>query len=193
MSSPGREIIARVLLAFRVRFVVVGGVAAQLRGWSETTLDIDIVPDPDAENLARLARALDDLDVRWRVAGAPDGHPLAQPLDAETIMRHASLAFVCAHGPIDVVLHPDGVDGFAELAPAATTEQLSGSPVLVASAAHIVRLSGQPTASRTARSYPASSKPSGRTASCPRSRKLGINSGIKLSPTAPDSDQLAPL
>lgn len=139
MSVAGREIIARVLVAFDVRFVLVGGVAAQLRGWTETTLDIDIVPDPDPENLGRLARALNDLDVRWRVVGAPSGHPLAAPLDAATIVRHASLALVCEHGPVDVVLHPDGVDGFAELEPAATVEQLAGSRVLVASAAHIVR------------------------------------------------------
>ena len=89
MSATGRETMARVLLAFDVRFVLVGGVAAQLRGWTETTLDIDIVPDPDPENLGRLARALNDLDVRWRVAGAPDGHPLAAPVDAATIVRHA--------------------------------------------------------------------------------------------------------
>lgn len=139
MSAAGQEIVARVLLAFDVRFVLVGGVAAQLRGWSETTLDIDIVPAPDAENPERLARALNDLDVRWRVAGAPDGHPLAAPLDAATIVRHASLAFTCEDGPIDVVLHPDGVEGFAELEPAATIEQLAGSQVLVASATHIVQ------------------------------------------------------
>lgn len=139
MSVTGREIIAGVRVAFDVRFVVVGGVAAQLRGWTETTLDLDIVPDPEPDNLGRLARALNDLDVRWRVAGAPDGHPLAAPLDAATIARHVSLALTCEHGPVDVVLHPDGIDGFAELESAATVERLAGSPVLVASAAHIVR------------------------------------------------------
>lgn len=139
MSAAGIELIARVLVAFETRFVVVGGVAAQLRGWPEVTLDLDVVPDPAPANLERLARALNDLDVRWRVAGEPDGYPLAQPLDAETIRVHASLAFVCSHGPVDVVLAPDGLDRFAELETSATSLDLGGCPVLVASARHIVR------------------------------------------------------
>lgn len=139
MTDSGIELIARVLVAFETRFVVVGGVAAQLRGWPEVTLDLDVVPDPDPPNLDRLARALNDLDVRWRVAGEPDGHALVQPLDAGTIRAHASLAFVCSHGPVDVVLAPDGITGFAELEATASLLDLGGCPVLVASASHIVQ------------------------------------------------------
>lgn len=42
-----------------VEFVVIGGVAAIAHGARRSTLDLDIVPAPDPENLRRLAAAMD--------------------------------------------------------------------------------------------------------------------------------------
>jgi hypothetical protein len=50
-----------VLERHHVRFVVVGGQAAVLRGASFLTKDIDICPAWDRENLGRLAAALLEL------------------------------------------------------------------------------------------------------------------------------------
>ena len=44
----------RVLVAHRVRFVVVGGIAARLRGAPMLTQDVDVTPDADRKNLERL-------------------------------------------------------------------------------------------------------------------------------------------
>ncbi len=45
-----------------VRFIVVGGFAVSAHGYLRGTKDLDIVPDPDPENLRRLAGALSRLD-----------------------------------------------------------------------------------------------------------------------------------
>lgn len=55
-----------VLLAHRVRFIVVGGAAAVLQGAPINTLDIDIVYDRAEDNLEGLLKALADLDAVFR-------------------------------------------------------------------------------------------------------------------------------
>lgn len=45
-----------------VRFVVIGGVAVAAHGYVRGTEDLDLVPDPDPQNLERLTAALDDLE-----------------------------------------------------------------------------------------------------------------------------------
>lgn len=63
-----------------VRFVLIGGLAAVLHGSPLPTLDANICPSRDADNLTRLASALDELDARIRSADAPEGVPF--PRDA---------------------------------------------------------------------------------------------------------------
>jgi molybdenum cofactor biosynthesis enzyme MoaA len=53
-----------------VAYVAVGGIAAQWQGASRPTLDMDICPAWDDENLERLARAMRDLDARLKVPEA---------------------------------------------------------------------------------------------------------------------------
>ena len=50
------------LLDHDVRFVVIGGVAVGAHGFVRGTEDLDLVPDPDPENLKRLTTALGDLE-----------------------------------------------------------------------------------------------------------------------------------
>jgi len=45
-----------------VDFVVIGGVAVGAHGFIRGTEDLDVVPDPDPDNLSRLSVALDKLD-----------------------------------------------------------------------------------------------------------------------------------
>jgi hypothetical protein len=58
-----------VLHRHGVRYVLIGGLAAALRGSATPTFDVDITPEADAGNLARLSAALRDLDARIRVDG----------------------------------------------------------------------------------------------------------------------------
>ena len=53
--------ILRVLVAYEVKFVVVGGVSGNLHGSTTLTEDIDIAYARDRENLERLASALREL------------------------------------------------------------------------------------------------------------------------------------
>jgi hypothetical protein len=45
-----------------VQFVVIGGVAVGAHGYVRGTEDLDLVPDPDPENLKRLAGTLSKLE-----------------------------------------------------------------------------------------------------------------------------------
>jgi hypothetical protein len=50
----------------RVRFVLVGGVAAVIEGAPIATFDLDVVPDRDARNIDRLVAALAELKAHYR-------------------------------------------------------------------------------------------------------------------------------
>jgi hypothetical protein len=77
----------------RVRFVVIGGVAVGVHGFVRATEDLDIVPDPDLENLARLAR---------RPRARPPGSTRARGLAAGTqrMSTGALYAETCAPSAI---------------------------------------------------------------------------------------------
>ncbi len=51
-----------MLARHRVAFVLIGGAAIQSHGHRYDTLDIDLAPDSEPDNLARLAAALNELD-----------------------------------------------------------------------------------------------------------------------------------
>jgi len=67
---PGGSInflpILRALATHKVDFVLVGGVAAVIRGAPITTMDIDIVHSRTEANVARLGDALTELDAWYR-------------------------------------------------------------------------------------------------------------------------------
>lgn len=56
-----RELLS-TLTRHDVQFVVIGGFALAPHGYVRATKDVDVVPSPDLENLARLASALRDLE-----------------------------------------------------------------------------------------------------------------------------------
>ena len=74
--TPGpvrlRELLARLIEA-DVRFVLVGGLAANAWGYLRATHDVDFVPDPEPENLARLNSLLNDLGGKVDVDGDQEG------------------------------------------------------------------------------------------------------------------------
>ena len=71
MTQPDdrHRALLRVLARHEVRFVLVGGVALQLRGFSGATRDVDVTIAADAANRARLAAALEALTARPYLAG----------------------------------------------------------------------------------------------------------------------------
>jgi hypothetical protein len=130
----------RALTAHGVRFVVIGGVAARLRGAPLLTQDVDVCPANDRANLEALAAALNDLDARLRVSDDPDGVPF--PVVPEMLATAESWTLVTNAGDLDLVFRPAGSQGYADLDREASALPVAQNPPLVvqvASLADIIR------------------------------------------------------
>ena len=64
-----------------MEFLIIGGVAVGFHGYVRATKDVDIVPAPEFENLAKLARVLRELDAQIEGAEEFEGEELPDPLD----------------------------------------------------------------------------------------------------------------
>ena len=103
------EEILATLAAQNVRFVLIGGMAAILHGDAGVTVDLDIVPAVDAENLDRLAAALRGLKARIRTEGEPNGLPFdCSGAFLSNLGPHALLNLTTSAGDMDIVLMPAG-------------------------------------------------------------------------------------
>lgn len=117
-----------------VRFVVIGGVAVGAHGYVRATADLDLVPDPDPENLDRLITALDSLEATLPTAGdrrfTPDG-------DAGEIRRGGNVTADTKFGGLDIVQLAEGVPVYSQLDQDAVDSDLLGTPVRVCSLARL--------------------------------------------------------
>jgi hypothetical protein len=138
VSQPAFDPVAglRALLDHDVRFVLIGGYAAAIRGSPMMTGDVDICPARDRRNLDRLAEALRSVHARLR--GAPADARFQ--LDSRALEAGDHFTFATDAGPIDCLGTPAGTDGFADLDAAATDEDLDGLVVRVASLDDLIRM-----------------------------------------------------
>lgn len=123
VSPLDTERILRTLTKHRVRFVLVGGVAAIVHGFSGSTFDLDAVPDDGTANLNRLGRAL--LELRAVVYADPTRKDLAadgKPHEADDFgytaegLRKAAVWHLTSKaGMIDIARAIDGVGGYRDL------------------------------------------------------------------------------
>jgi hypothetical protein len=148
--EPGREAILRALECHEVLYVVIGGAAAQARGWPERTDDLDVTPEPSKGNLARLAAAVEDLGGGFRVDERryPDGFRPPGGVDARTFRNQICVAFATRHGNFDVVLLPDGTRGYEEIVRTSTRERMAGTHLVVPVASAETILHSKETANR---------------------------------------------
>jgi hypothetical protein len=124
--------VVRALEQHRVRYVVIGGVAAQLHGSPAPTRGFDVTPERSANNLARLAAALASVEAREWVPGF--GYPLQLPMDRRRLAGDRVLLTQTRHGRVDVVPTPHGVPGgYDELKPRAPLVTAYGAELPVAS------------------------------------------------------------
>ena len=126
----------RTLVDHGVRFVVIGGYAAAIRGSPMMTGDVDVCHARDLDNLERLAAALTELAATLR--GAPPD--VAFPLDAKTLESGDQFTFSTRVGALDCLGTPAGTEGFADLDRHATSEDLDGLVVRVASVDDLIRM-----------------------------------------------------
>jgi hypothetical protein len=101
----------RALADAKVRFALVGGVAATLHGSARLTQDVDVVYARDAGNLARMARALGPL--RPYLRGAPAGLPFL--LDERTLAAGLNFTLTTTAGDIDLLGEIAGVGNYEAL------------------------------------------------------------------------------
>ncbi len=123
-----REILA-TLAEHRVRYVLIGGLAAVLHGAAVMTTDADICPDRDPENLRRLCAALEDMNARIRVPDNEDGVPFS--CGPALLQQMKMLNMVTDFGNFDVSFEPAGFR-YAELASHADVTTLGGAEVTLA-------------------------------------------------------------
>ena len=69
MSALDLRSLLELLHTREVRFVVIGGVAVAAHGYVRGTADLDLVPDPDPENLKKVAEILGELEATLPTAG----------------------------------------------------------------------------------------------------------------------------
>jgi hypothetical protein len=130
----------RVLMEHQVDLIVVGGLAARLRGAPLLTQDVDINPSDEDTNLRRLVAALGVLDARLRTATEPDGVPF--PFDPALLETAAVWTLTTKFGDLDLVMAPAGTDGYRDLARDADELLVAVAPdltVSVASLADVIR------------------------------------------------------
>lgn len=133
-----KEFDLRALLALlhdrEVRFIVIGGVAVSAHGYVRGTEDLDLVPDPDPENLRRLVAALDELEATLPTVDERRFDPIQ---DARVIRRGGNVTAMTRFGGLDVVQRTNTVPTYSQLAENAVESSLLGIPVRVCSLASL--------------------------------------------------------
>jgi hypothetical protein len=128
--------IVAVLNRHDVRFVVIGGMAAMVHDLPlPATVDIDITPSRDPDNLERLAAAFDELEAELLTSERGGTWFPRHPL--ENWAQYDTLHLMTKYGPLDLVFVPDGaVRGYDDLAESANNQNVAGSdaPVITIAA-----------------------------------------------------------
>lgn len=113
------EQIFAALARHEVDYVLVGGLAVQTHGHVRTTVDVDLYPRPERDNLERLAEALNELGARVLNEGAGD-----LEIDASLLLRATLWQFTTRHGAVDVLHDAPGAAPYDELRERALEIQL---------------------------------------------------------------------
>jgi hypothetical protein len=124
------------LVEHDVAFIVIGGIAATVRGSPYATVDVDITPRRDRANLSRLSGALRALDARVYVSPT---ETLRFEHDGRSLADAAVWNLATSFGGLDISFEPAGTKGFADLADRATIVDVGGVEVTVAALEDIVR------------------------------------------------------
>jgi hypothetical protein len=93
-----------------VAYVIVGGIAVAAHGVVRATRDLDLVPEPSADNLQRLADTLGALGAEHPIDGRLTGAALAQPISFKLRTRH---------GEVQILNRMPAVPSYAQLRAAA--------------------------------------------------------------------------
>jgi len=128
----------------RIGFVVIGGIAVGVHGYVRATKDLDIVADPEPENLTRLSSLLHELDAQHVGVGdfAAEEFPY-DPTDPEQLGQGANFRLETRLGPLDIMQWVAGIDedpAYPALARDAITVDFRGGPLLVCGLEHLLAM-----------------------------------------------------
>jgi predicted nucleotidyltransferase len=116
------EEIIKALVAAKVRFVVIGGVAATIQGSARFTNDIDICYDTAEDNVERLATLLK----QWKayLRGVEPGLPFV--MDAKAFRITPVMTLTTERGAINVLDRVPGVGDYACVVKASEVVEIGG-------------------------------------------------------------------
>lgn len=126
----------RVLAEHGVDYLVIGGVAAQVHGRRRTTMDLDVTPAPDAENLERLATALVVLDAHPVELGSSAPAPSAEQLRLAPVVP----PLATRHGELHILNEVPGATAYAGMRARGLTTDLDGITVRIVGVDDLIRM-----------------------------------------------------
>jgi len=97
-----------------VEFVVIGGISLAAHGYVRATKDLDIVPNPDAGNLGRLAAVLRSLQARVDIGDLSPKELDVEP-DATGLAAGGNWGLATRYGRLDVMQDVPGLRDYAQL------------------------------------------------------------------------------
>ncbi|HWC49592.1 MAG TPA: nucleotidyltransferase [Solirubrobacterales bacterium] len=130
-----RELLQRLVEA-EISFILVGGLAVNAWGYIRSTQDVDVVPDPNPENLAKLDELLQELGGKVDVGGR-----LLDSSSISTFLRTGDRTFVRTElGQVDVLQGLPQVPRYEELEKGAKEIDIDGLAVRVCSLEHLLEM-----------------------------------------------------
>lgn len=127
-----RQLLERLTEA-EIRFVLVGGLAVNAWGYLRATRDVDVVPDPSSENLAKLDSLLQELGGKVDVGGR-----LLDSSAISTFLKTGDRTLVITElGRVDVLQGLPQIPPFAVLDAEASEVDIEGLSVRVCSLGHL--------------------------------------------------------
>lgn len=110
-----------------VDFVVVGGLAANVRGSDRVTKDIDIVYHTEAGNVRKLCKVLNEIEPRMLVLCKPEGKPVT--LTPELLKRHPILQLSTRLGQVDILSNIAGFKSYRAIKNVSERVQIDGQSI----------------------------------------------------------------
>ncbi len=125
------------LSSHKVRYVLIGALAARLQGFPRHTSDADISPAADHQNLENLAAALKELNSKIFTETVPDGLPF--DCSAVSLKQADMWNLVTKAGRLDIAFKPAGTNGYDELIKKAVQFEIFGKNIYAASLEDIIK------------------------------------------------------
>jgi predicted nucleotidyltransferase len=140
LSELDIQSILRELVEGGVEFLLIGGVAVGYHGHIQAAKDVDVVPDPDPENLERLAKVLRDLEAEVEGADDFEAGEIPDPLDPRALELGGNWVLSTPLGRLYVMQWIGGAPLWPRLSPSAIEDQIAGLPIRIVSFEDLVRL-----------------------------------------------------